>query len=192
MDWMQQSLDMMKSWSDMQKKMWEGWVDAASGLGQAQGNPMDEWVGRWQETVQKSMDVWEDLARSMVETETTWAGSQAAAGVWPGREDDVRKMSKVWAEQTTNLMTAWAEAQRALWNAWFNVASSMAKAGQGPGTESFDQWQEAARTSMDHWEELSRKAMESQAEWLRSWLKTTEKAAAGAQPEQEKQPDERG
>ena len=84
MDWMEQSVEMMKSWTDMQKRMWQGWLDASAGLGKADDNPLGEWVARWQETAQKSMDVWEELTRKFVENEGKWAGSDATAGYWPG------------------------------------------------------------------------------------------------------------
>ena len=77
MEWMQQSLEMMKSWTDMQKRMSTEWLDAAAGLGKAEGNPLAEWVARWQEAAQKSMDAWEELTRKFAENEGKWAGNEA-------------------------------------------------------------------------------------------------------------------
>jgi hypothetical protein len=77
MEWMEQSLEMMKSWTDMQKRMSKEWLDAAAGLGKAEGNPLAEWVARWQEAAQKSMDAWEELTRKFAENEGKWAGNEA-------------------------------------------------------------------------------------------------------------------
>ena len=77
MEWMEQSLEMMKSWTDMQKRLSQGWLDAAAGLGKAEGNPLAEWVARWQEAAQKAMDAWEELTRKFAENEGKWAGSEA-------------------------------------------------------------------------------------------------------------------
>jgi len=169
MDWMEQSLEMMKSWTDMQKRMWQGWLDASAGLGKTEDNPLSEWVARWQETAQKSMDTWEELTRTFVENEGKWAGSDAAAGYWPGKEDEIKKMTASWTEQTLAVMKAWTEAQRKLWDSWFAAAADMAKSAKGPGGDWYEGWQDAAKRSMDAWDELSRKTMETQADWFKGW-----------------------
>jgi hypothetical protein len=184
MNWMEQSLEMMKSWSDMQKKMWDGWMAAATDLGTAKDNPMDEWTARWQDTMKKSMDVWEDLVRTVVDAESKWTTSEAASSFWPGREDDVKKMMKVWADQTSAMMKSWTDAQRTLWDSWYGMASSAAKSAQSPANEWFERWQTTTRDSMKAWEDLSRTTMEKQADWLKTWTTAAEagkKTGASAQ-----------
>jgi len=99
MEWMEQSLEMMKSWTDMQKRMSQGWLDAAAGLGKAEDNPLAEWVARWQETAQKSMDAWEELTRKFAENEGQVGGQRSlgrahaqddedAGGLVPGLAED--------------------------------------------------------------------------------------------------------
>lgn len=173
MDWMKQSQEMMESWVDAQKKMWEDWAAAAPGFGKVEGNPLGDWVARWQETMQQSMDVWDDLASKAGGPGGAWA----SAGDWPGSEEDAKKMAQIWMDQTTAVMKSWAEAQRALWDAWFEVANKTARSAQSPGSEWYDSWQAAARKSMDAWEDLSRKTMETQADWMKNSTKTAEKAA---------------
>ena len=183
MDWMEQSREMMQSWSDMQKKMWESWTDAAAGFGKSEENPLGDWVARWQEAMKQSMAVWEDLTRKMVETQAQWASSEAAGAFWPGKEKDMKKMSKIWVDQTTAMMKTWTVAQKTLWDNWFSVADNMAKAAQTPGgSEWLERWQTTARQSMDAWEALSRKTMETQADWFKGWMKSAEEAA-GKKPE---------
>ena len=39
----------MESWVDARKKkMWEDWAAAARGSGKVEGNPLGDWVARWQ------------------------------------------------------------------------------------------------------------------------------------------------
>lgn len=178
MDWMQQSLDMMRSWSDMQKKMWQDWADAAAGLSKTAENPMGDWIGRWQDMMRQSMAVWEDFTRKMTEAQSSWAGSAPA---WPGREEDVKKMMQVWSDQTAAMMKSWTEAQKTLWDNWFAMAGEMAKAAQGSASADwFSGWQKAAQESMDAWEKLSRQTMDAQADWLKTWTKTA--ASSESQP----------
>lgn len=187
MEWMEQSAEMMKSWTDMQKHMWQGWLDASAGLGKTEDNPLAEWVARWQETAKKSMDTWEELTRTFVESEATWAGGDAAASCFPGKEDEIKKMTASWAEQTLAVMKSWTEAQRKLWDSWFAAAADMAKSAKGPGADWSQGWQDAAKSSMDAWEDLSRRTMDTQADWFKGWQQTAadggKKAASGKKPE---------
>jgi hypothetical protein len=178
MDWMEQSVEMMKSWTDMQKKMWEGWLDASSGLGKPEENPLGEWIARWRETSDKSLEAWQDLVRKTVQTQGKWAGSDAAAGYWPGKEQDVKKMAESWTEQTLAVMKAWTVAQKKLWDDWFTAASNIAKSGKAPNDEWYERWQDAARTSMDAWDKLTRKTLETQSEWFKGWTKGSETTSA--------------
>lgn len=157
MDWMEQSTETMRTWADMQKRMWEGWLDASSGLGQVDDNPLGEWVTRWQETSQKSLAAWEDLVREMIETQGKWAASDSVTGYWPGKEQDIKKMAESWTEQTLTVMKAWTVAQKKLWDDWFATASNIAKSAKAPEDDWYKRWQDAARTSMDAWDELTRK-----------------------------------
>lgn len=176
MDWIQQSVETMKSWSDMQKKMWEGWLDSSAGFGKADENPLGEWISRWSETSQKSVEAWEDLARKMVEMQGKVAGSDAVAGYWPGKEQDVKKMAESWTEQTLVIMKAWTAAQKKLWDDWFATASRIAESAQAPTDDWYAKWQDAARTSMDAWDTLTRTTLETQSDWFKGWLKTTGEA----------------
>lgn len=176
MDWMEQSLEMMKAWSEMQKKMWDGWMDAAAGFGTTEKKPLEDWVARWQEAMSQSMDVWEDLVRTVADAQSKWASSEAAAAFWPGREEDVKKMMKVWVDQTAAMLKTWTEAQRTLWDNWFGVATTVAKSTQGPTSDWFERWQTMTRRSMEAWEELSKKTMETQADWMKAWATPTGQA----------------
>jgi hypothetical protein len=188
-DWMEQSLEMMKSWTETQKAMWQGWLDASAGLGKTGENPLTGWMARWQEAAQKSMDVWEELTRKVVENEGKWAGSDAGSGFWPGREEELRKIAASWTEQTLAVMKSWTEAQRKLWASWFGAAATMAQSSQEPGSEWYKGWQDAAKRSMDAWDELTRKTMETQAEWFKDWLKPQPGEDAGAKkPASKKSP----
>ncbi|HJW76250.1 MAG TPA: hypothetical protein VJ787_11395 [Thermoleophilia bacterium] len=178
MDWMQQSVEMMKSWNDMQKKMWESWLDSASGLGKTEENPLGEWIARWRETSEKSLEAWQDLVRKMVESQGKWAGSESVAGVWPGKEQDVKKMAESWTEQTLAVMKSWTVAQKQLWDDWFAAATNMAKSAKAPNDDWYERWQDAARTSMDAWDKLTRKTLETQSEWFKGWMKASETTRA--------------
>lgn len=168
MDWMQQSADMMKSWTSLQQRMWQNWLDASARLGKAEENPMSDWLQQWQEIAERSLNVWEDFVRNATGTQAKWA--EMAAGSWPGgNEDDMRRMAQTWSEQTQAMMQSWTDAQRKLWEGWFNVASNAARTAQEPSGDWFDRWQAAAKQSVEAWEELSRKTMDAQADAFKAW-----------------------
>lgn len=165
MDWMEQSLEMMKSWTETQRKMWEGWMSTAGELG-GQQNPMTDWMTQWQKTAEQSLNAWEDLGRKMVEQQGQYASSEAGRAGWPGADsEEMKRMTESWTEQTLAMMKAWTDAQRKLWNDWFGAVSDAAKT-QGVGGDWFKRWEESARASMDAWEELSRKTAETQVSWM--------------------------
>lgn len=173
MDWMQQSTEMMKTWSDMQKKMWESWLDAATGLGDREQNPLGDWIERWREISEKSLAALDDLTRKMVEMQGKMAASETVTGLWPGKEEDVKKAAQSWTEQTLAVMKAWTTAQNKLWADWFSAATSIAGSVKTPNDDWFDQWQKAARTSMEAWDKLTRDTMATQADWFGGWLNPT-------------------
>lgn len=181
-DYMEQSLEMMKGWTESQRKMWEGWMSTTADLG-AQQNPMSDWMAKWQETSQQSLAAWEDLVRKTVEGQGKYASSDAFAKAWPGAEEDVKRMAQTWTEQTLSMMTAWTDAQRKLWDDWFSAATQAAKAPgtAGPG-DWFARWQESAKASVAAWEELSRKTMETQASWQKAAGKPAGSDTAAAGP----------
>jgi len=178
MDWAEQSLEMMKSWTEMQQKLWQGWLDAASTVGKTETNPLADWIAQWQETSTKSIKAWEDLTAKMVETQAHWFASDALKGEWLGRDDDLRKMADAWSEQTLAVMKAWTAAQQQLWDQWFSAAAGMARSSLDPGNNWYEQWRAAAKASMSAWEDLNAKTAAMQTDWFKGW----EPAATSPQP----------
>ncbi len=58
MNWTEQTQAMMRSWTQTQKKLWEGWSEAAQRAAPSGGaaSPWTEWGQQWQELTRKSME----------------------------------------------------------------------------------------------------------------------------------------
>ena len=60
MNWNEQAQQMVKSWTETQKKLWEGWTDAATQHG-ASGTPAGlwtDWISQWQKMAQQTLGTW--------------------------------------------------------------------------------------------------------------------------------------
>ncbi|MHB8766559.1 MAG: class III poly(R)-hydroxyalkanoic acid synthase subunit PhaE [Deferrisomatales bacterium] len=58
MNWTQQVQEMTQSWAEAQKKLWEGWSDAAARAPSAETNPWGDWMAQWQKLSRERVDAW--------------------------------------------------------------------------------------------------------------------------------------
>lgn len=151
MNWAKQSEEMMKAWTDTQKKMWDNWLDTMQkAAGQNQVAEM------WQKTV----DTWEQTVNSTLDAQAEWTK------MWADSLDikaDMPKEVTDWAKQAQDMTKNWGETQRQMWQGWFDLvkkadAPKMAEAWGEEGQKAFSTWQESAQKMMD-----------AQMEWAKKW-----------------------
>jgi gas vesicle protein len=146
MDWLKQSEEMIKMWSDTQQKMLSSW------LGSMQSFTGQQSEGVWT----KTLDAWEQAVNNMLETQAQWArlwaGSVTATKGAPKQAVDS-------ANQFKEMTERWAQFQKELWQSWFATIRKFApNADTQPPQDAFKLWQDTLQ-----------KAMDSQLAWMRSW-----------------------
>lgn len=60
MQWREQSEQMMRVWTEAQRRVWEGWMDAARKASPAAmpGADWKDWTAQWQETAKNALESW--------------------------------------------------------------------------------------------------------------------------------------
>lgn len=148
--------DMVSEWTDMQKKMWDNWLQSVKGTQVPEGVGAEEWRKQYQ----NCLEAWENAVRQALEAQVEWTRNwahQAAdeQGAPQGMEEAMK--------QTQEMMKAWTEAQSKLWNAWFDSAKNMdpmhmAQHWDDEGQRVLKSWQEATERAQEAMRELSRVA----------------------------------
>jgi class III poly(R)-hydroxyalkanoic acid synthase PhaE subunit len=82
MNWNEQAQLMAKSWTEIQKKLWEGWIDAGAqhGASGASAGVWTDWITQWQKMAQQALEAWsagaegvpKDAARRLFAGEETF------------------------------------------------------------------------------------------------------------------------
>jgi hypothetical protein len=149
-DWRRQSEEMMRTWTQMQREMWDGWTKAITKT--TSTSPTQAWeqaMGAWQDAIQRTMT-------AQIEWAQLWADSMRT-GMTMSRE------MNAWSEQMFNTMKAWTESQSKLWEGWMEMARSAAPDGI---MKTFD---ENAQRAFKTWQDSVQKAIDAQQEFMRSW-----------------------
>lgn len=149
MDWMNQTQEMFKTWTDVQKKTWDTWLDGVKQFDASQ--PTQVW--------EKTLDAWQasikNTLNAQVEGSRIWAESVTSVKGAPQGTAD-------WANQVQEMTKRWTDMQEQMWNNWFEVMKKMEPA-KFPG--SFDK---DNLNFLGPWQDMSKKIMDAQAEWARN------------------------
>jgi hypothetical protein len=171
MDSTRQAEEMVRTWADAQRKMWDSWFDALEGPGAFQGT--EAWAKSLdvsKESMTRALDNQAEGTRLWAESLITWAGQ-----VQETAERDKAAQARVqgtrvwaeslaaWARQVQEMTKSWTDAQKQLWEAWFETAKRLdwsrpGGAGGEEGRKLIEAWQDSVRTMLD-----------AQAEWARTW-----------------------
>jgi hypothetical protein len=75
MNWTEQTQEMMRSWTETQKRLWEGWVDAGTKAAAPTtgSGAWGDWFSQWQQMARRNLEAWtsgaegvpKDLAQRM-------------------------------------------------------------------------------------------------------------------------------
>ncbi len=161
MNWTKQTEEMLQAWTDTQKRMWGGWVDAAEQQAN-QAQLADTW--------RKAVDTWEAAVKNGLETqrELSKSLSDSAAAV-----PNVPKDLLDWAEQTEALGTRWNAARTELWETYFGMVRKAVP------VKMLGTLDDENRKLFAAWQESVEKIGAAQSTWAQMW---TAQAAAGAAP----------
>lgn len=147
MDWSKQTQDMLKSWSETQKKMWDAWLSGLQATGPSAAT--DAWqktIDTWQKSVNDTFDAQARLTKLWLQgLKSTPAGTGSAAE---------------WTKQAEQMFERLQHSQRQLWESCF-TALKKADLRKMPGA-----WEQQARQIFQNWQDAARRAMEAQAELI--------------------------
>ncbi len=148
---------MVRNWTDMQQRMWDGWLQTLRGMQAPGGAPGAD---GWQKHYQDNLDAWEQAVREALDAQVRWSQQWSQQG-GSGNVPDAQMQEAI--KQTQEMMKAWTEAQSKLWSAWFESVrnmdpSQMTGAGDGQAQEVLKAWQDATRRAQEAMQELSRTA----------------------------------
>ncbi len=150
MNWTQQFEDMMKNWTDMQKKVWDNFFETMGGLGKSQSSKA------WEHTV----SVGEDALKNMFKTQAEWIGA------WIEGLSAIEGMPEAAlqaARQFQEMAKRWNTTQEELWANWFKMVKNFDPARMATG------WSEPPDL-FKTFQETTQKIIETQTEWMRSWM----------------------
>jgi hypothetical protein len=163
MDWAKQTEEFFKTWTDIQRKMWDDWFKATQGLGKTQAT--DVWrktVEAWEESLKKTLS-------AQMEWSRMWAESFSSVSGVPREMLD-------WARQGQDMMRRWSEAQMQLWEGWFGIVKKLDPSSLGGN------WEREGQKVLQLWQEAVKNARDAQVEWGRIWTA----GQTGKKPEQQK------
>lgn len=148
MEWAKQSEEMLKTWTETQKKMWDECMRTVQGFGKSPSTEVwQKIVDSWNQTIQKVLDTQVEGARVWAENLTTAKGTPQETAEW--------------AKQGQDLITRSTETQKQLWGSWFEVVKKF-------DASNMMNWPRDGQKFLQSWQETIQKALDTQAEWLRT------------------------
>jgi len=161
--------DAMQTWTETQKKMWDGWAESLKGFGIATPNN-DMWL--------KTVETWQGMVTNGLETQNQWAK------MWTenlGKVEGLPAPTVEWAKQAEEMNVRWTTLQKQLWEKWFEFVKKL-EPGQLPKVEA-DEIQEMFTA----WQEATQEIIKLQTEWLNGLANNATTAVADAvKPEAKK------
>jgi gas vesicle protein len=156
MDPTQQMEEMIKTWTDTQKKMWDTFFTTVQSAGRMPGNQA------WQQTI----GMGEELLKGMLNTQSEWIATWVdSLSDFDGVPEPALESAKQFREMTRQ----WAKTQEQLLGNWFAMLKKLAPA--QPADVLMSMPQEMFKT----WQSTTQTIMDAQMEWMRSWTKSTRK-----------------
>jgi len=143
--------DMMKTWTESQKKMWDSFFETMQGLGKSQSAQV------WERTISMGEQAFKNTFKTQSEWIQNWVKEMSAMEGVPAQAQETAKQFQKMYEQ-------WSETQARLWVAWFDMLKKFDPS-KGIGA-----WSETSPSPFQAWQDSTQKVMETQIEWMRSWM----------------------
>ena len=161
MDWTKQAEDMMKTWTDTQKKMWDNWLETID-QDSAQNQAAEVW--------QKTVETWEKTVKNTLQAQNEWTQAWVES---LGTKADIPEEVTEWANQAQEMAKHWGETQQQMWQGWFDLVKKADSAKMAGA------WGEEGQKAFQVWQESAKKAMDAQMEWASKWTPEQTKSKAG-------------
>ncbi len=160
-NWTKQTEEILQAWTDTQKKVWSGWVDAT-----------EQQAGQTQlaDTWRKAVDTWEAAVKNGLETQQELSKNVSASAT---AVPNVPKDLLDWTEQTEALGIRWSAAQTELWETYFGMVRKAVP------VKMFGTFDDENQKLFSAWQESVEKITAAQSTWAQMW---TAQAAAGTAP----------
>lgn len=146
-DWNKQTAELVNTWTETQKKMWDGWLQTMETMSRGDNlktleAERQKIVETWEASVSKGLSAQAEWAR-------LWAESLAANKAAP-------KPMIEWAKQMQAMMTSWTASQEQLSQVSFEM---MKRAGAAELNET---WETQGKALVKAWQDAVDKAIEAQ------------------------------
>jgi len=156
-DWNSQFEDMMKTWTETQKKVWDSYFDTMQGLNKSQSARM------WESTLNMGEEMFKDMLKTQLQGLKAWVdGLSKMEGVPPQMVES--------AQQFQEMVSRWNKTQGELIENWFGMMKKFA-----PSTPA-DSWTEMPQAMFKTWQDATQSIMDAQTKWMNSWMEQTRKS----------------
>jgi gas vesicle protein len=150
MELTKQTEEILKTWTDVQKKSWEGWLETIKSYDASQ--PAQVWektINTWQDSVKRTLEAQAEGSRIWAESVTSVQGAP--------------KEVAEWAKQVQEMTQRWTEVQQQLWDNWFEVAKKAdpSKIGETWGGSE-------GQNILQAWQDVAQKVLNTQSEWAKT------------------------
>ena len=150
MDWNTQAQEMMQTWINSQKKMWDTFSASMPGFEKAPSQKAwEQMIAFGEETLKNALDAQAEWMRS-------WSESTAAI-------PDMPEAASKSMEQFQEMMKRWNETQAQSWRAWFEMLKTFDPARMGGA------WTVGAANPFAAWQDTTKKMMDAQLDWMKTW-----------------------
>ena len=156
MNWNTQFEDMMKTWTDTQKKVWDGYFETIQGMNKPASTRM------WESTVAMGEDMFKDLLKTQMQGITAWVDSLAKMENVPAQ---VVESAKQYQEMTER----WNKTQMELLENWFGMMKKFTPSNPA------EAWTEMPQTMFKPWQEAVQTVMDAQMKWMNTWMQQAKK-----------------
>lgn len=161
MDWTKQAQDTIKTWTETQQKMWDGWLKTV-GQSAAPTQATEVW--------QNAVETWEGAVKNTLEAQSEWTRMWVESLT---ESSNVPKEVTEWAKQAQEMSQRWSDAQQQLWQSWFEIIRKIDPAKMGGA------WDKEAQKLFQTWQESTQKLMEAQLKWAKTWSPDKVKTKVG-------------
>jgi len=157
MDWNTQFEDMMKAWTDTQKKMWDGYFETIQGLNKPASTRM------WESTVSMGEDMFKDLLKTQLQGVTAWVDGLAKMESVPAQVVES-------ARQFQEMTARWNKTQTELIENWFGMMKKFTPSNPA------EAWTEMPQAMFKPWQESFQTVMDAQVKWMNTWMQQAKKS----------------
>ena len=152
MDWFKESQELMQSWTESQKKMWDNWMGSMD-VSANQAKASEAWT--------TALDTWEKTINSGFEAQNQW--TDFLTENLNSQDSAIPPEMAEWLKQSEAMGKRWSETQKELWQTWFDLIK------KADAEKMLSAWGEDGQKAFTAWQESTQKIMTAQMDWAKQW-----------------------